>query len=986
MPIKLPKTFARRKSSGNVLDELDTTPQSSFRVFERPGPHRSMTDGAPLTKRMSEGNVVPSMLEDSDNIFAGTERPLPKSRYERSRPMDSLRKRLTRRRDSGGTYESSTSTRLSSSSTLPSSTEVPPDDSLSPHSRLHDIPVPPPLSGALRAAGRTFSFGGRFKTSTPPVPAQRSTPDVSARQRAMTGSTDNTATPPKLPDSNFDLGTGSDDFHKMFDNLGQRDGSAVRDPSPQPANKVIRRDPPYLQTKLTVSQYSSSPPTHVLPEFRSKSPRPAPIRTDRSTAVEPSPYSWDSRHSEEGLLNDEDVVTEKDLSSQSPTVTGFRGVSPSPNQMAAATTSHRALERPRRKSEMGLRRSGVYSGRRESLPFEDEDAKLVRQSLLWSQENAPRWAEGATPAHEASLGDQGNATMTSEPDHMFSDRHSPGLADPVDPLIADQARLAVQFAENIPKSTSPGNKVMTPSQFEHYRQQQELRRSNSDASRSDADSENEEFDEEDEAEKQREAERQRRKQEAHLSVYRQQMMKVTGQQAPAPSLRPVMSGASSSTPNLPNRLSNPGDKSTSGKSSEEDDEEVPLGILAAHGFPNRNRPPTRLANASSNPNLRASAQPYASSASSVAGAENDMGNRNSLPVFARNLPRDPYFGAGLVNPSNRESLALGGGSVYGGSSSPMPPGGLVGVIANEERARAMRRGSPNTQAMYEQMGGMGGVPRPYSMAPQQQPQGMSATEQAQVQLSQQMASMMQMQMQWMQQMMQMQGVQGPPPPMMKGGMPMPPMMGGPPMPGVPMGPPSMAGPPSIAGGQSNMRPVSMPSSATLNVPPSTGSSHLDQRPLSMLDPNISTRRTGSPMPNLSGALSPPNTAGYAPSITPSERSNAGMASRYRPVSVTQGDSAMSPMTKPWEDENYHASMSTSQPHASIPKSSSFATVTFRPASSDSRAVGRQPRSASDDEDDDEAWAEMAKKRDKKKSNWKMKRGTSSFGDLLGAVH
>src|SRR5271168_3604595 len=51
---------------------------------------------------------------------------------------------------------------------------------------------------------------------------------------------------------------------------------------------------------------------------------------------------------------------------------------------------------------------------------------------------------------------------------------------------------------------------------------------------------------------------------------------------------------------------------------------------------------------------------------------------------------------------NRESLALGtgAGSTYGGSARGIPPGGLVGVIATEERSRAMRRGSPNANGEY----------------------------------------------------------------------------------------------------------------------------------------------------------------------------------------------------------------------------------------------------------------------------------------------
>lgn len=244
MPIKLPKSFARRKSSGNILEEVPPAPQSSFHVYERPGAQRSMTDGAPLTKRMSEGNAVPSMLEDPDNIFAGTEQPLGKNRYGHLGPMDFLRKRLTRRRHSGATYESSTSTRLSSSSTLPSSTEIPPaEDASSPHSGIHDIPSPPPIAGALRAAGKTFSFGGRFgKSSLSAAPPRHVTPDASTKPRVPSGSTDSTATPPKLPNAQFnlgaDFGAGGDDFGKMFDHVGKRNSAVLRDPSPQRVNQV----------------------------------------------------------------------------------------------------------------------------------------------------------------------------------------------------------------------------------------------------------------------------------------------------------------------------------------------------------------------------------------------------------------------------------------------------------------------------------------------------------------------------------------------------------------------------------------------------------------------------------------------------------------------------------------------------------------------------------------------------------------------------
>lgn len=241
MPIKLPKSFNRRKSSGNILEEVPPCPQSSFHVYERSEPRSSKTDDVPLAKRLSEGNAVPSMLEDQNNIFAGTEQSHGKHRYGRLGSMDLLRIRLTRRRHSGETYESSISTRLSSSSTLPSSTEIPPpDDVSSPHSQVHDIPAPPPLAGALRAAGRTFSFGGRFgKSAAFTAPPRNATPDASTRQRVPSGSTESTATPPKMSDAPFtlgaDFGVGGDDFGKMFDHLGKQDSAVL---SPQRADQV----------------------------------------------------------------------------------------------------------------------------------------------------------------------------------------------------------------------------------------------------------------------------------------------------------------------------------------------------------------------------------------------------------------------------------------------------------------------------------------------------------------------------------------------------------------------------------------------------------------------------------------------------------------------------------------------------------------------------------------------------------------------------
>ena len=64
MPIKLPKGFQRRKSSGNVLDEFRATPgagesSSSFRVLERPGSQGKLFDGGAQMRIVSSGSPIP---------------------------------------------------------------------------------------------------------------------------------------------------------------------------------------------------------------------------------------------------------------------------------------------------------------------------------------------------------------------------------------------------------------------------------------------------------------------------------------------------------------------------------------------------------------------------------------------------------------------------------------------------------------------------------------------------------------------------------------------------------------------------------------------------------------------------------------------------------------------------------------------------------------------------------------------------------------
>lgn len=556
-----------------------------------------------------------------------------------------------------------------------------------------------------------------------------------------------------------------------------------------------------------------------------------------------------------------------------------------------------------------------------------------------------------------------------------------------DASISASASLAAQY-ENIEKAkpTSVPNKVMTPAQFERYRQEQDNQRRLSGKSFSASDDETgSESEEESETERNKMAIKQRQKQEAHLAVYRQQMMKITGSQPmeqPLGMMNPR--GGSMSTSMLPlplNQsmpqlsLSGPG---SSGKSSEEEDEEIPLGILMAHGFPAKGRPPTRLSNASSQPNLRQAAQ-----------------HDSRLPPFARGLPVDPYnIGASIINPTNRMSFAYGGGSdarsaggsMYGGMPpSAMPgrtqPGGLIGEIIRTEEMKAARKGGGSTTFPQQRNslmpdpfgrpsspgGGMlglgggahyGGMPNmpgnltPTGMGPGMPGMGMPGMsgmpgmpgmqapsgqgDPIQMQMANQMQQMMQMQMQWMQMQMQMQTPQ-----QQQQQQP-------------------MLNPPAIGQQQRPMSVTNSQSSGNFPmIPP-------HQRTMSMMEPlplfqgpgyasSITPSQWG---PGLMppGGLMPPS--GYTPSIAPSERSTVGLPSRYRPVSYA--------------------------PPATAPTAGRTSTLLSGVGHDWRKGAGPshlKNSGADSDEDDESAWEALEKKKKEKKDGWKKKKETGLKGIL-----
>ncbi|PBP18504.1 hypothetical protein BUE80_DR010571 [Diplocarpon rosae] len=903
---KFPKGFGRRKSAAKELDDVrGAVAEPSFKVFER---EDSTSKPLESRRKFVRSATVPktSLMTDDDNMFENI--------YNR---------------DSGASNANTFSTtdnssRLSAASTAPSSTDIPRrDEWKTPHDRpFSDIPVPPvPKSSSafsLKNAGRSLSWGRHSKGT--PLPIAKTTPPESpvleddhstSRQRAVTASSyASTATPPKLDEKDLGLSLGGD-FSDMFGGFGKRK-SAVMD----------------AETKTAISRSPETAPpgpaTRSLTASRLN--QPSPLSIDYNKKIEPSPYSWSSQNSHDGLM------------SSSTTALASRNTSPPVPQHSTLRTydsspPHSRTQRTGGPTNSGLRRSSAVMEphkRQSTLDYGDaldEDARLLRESLSASRRMndtghdskvRDSWALPSTASYKVD-----DATLSTWP---TASEATPRAKKPMakesddnlfDVNIAASADLAERFhekSESPPATyTAPQNKVMTPAQFERYKQDQERLGSYGGHSKEDEDEEEPYDDDEDEAEKNKQLAKQRRKQEAHMSVYRQQMMKVTGEAIPP--ARPNVY-ATQSSPNL----------GLPGAEDAEEDEEVPLAILQAHGFPNKGK--QQMRSMGSNPNMRSSAQMVAGG---VVGAD------SRLPVFARHLPQDPYLGAGLVNPMHRESLAFGGGAGSVSGAAPRgPPGGLVGVIANEERSRAMRRGSPNPQGDYGSAAGGGFSPAMGMQPPafgssngmgQGAPMGPMNTmmltpgDQAQIQMSQQMQQFMQMQMQFMQ--IMTAGGQAPPGQMQPSGeLPRP-------------------------GSAQQLRPGSSH--------PQMGSQH--QRAMTMLDPNaVPWMQNGSQYAHSQGG-------GYAPSIAPSERSNVGLPGRYRPVSQA-----------PPQVQHNHTRASTM----------SGAINGWGDKSGANIKTVKKPGNVSD-EDDEEGWEEMAKKRQQKKSLWRTKKDkdTNGLKDLMG---
>ena len=1061
---KNPLKFSRRRSSGNVLDDIaePAAPAvSSFRVLERP------------EKRINlNGEYNPQ--ERLRKVNRPFQSPLQQLRGRSAEELSSGVNRLVERlngvnanwllkgfRGSGGTttsgssgyYESSSaSARHSSSSTLPSSVDqdlkdeelFPRKARTSPMYKSISDDLPPPRPSFTARAARALSFGQNHdrgnavsnNASRPPMPVVKMVPNSPPqRERAMTQSSYASTAKPEV---NLNLGASDfgSDFASMFDGSKRSDSPPL--PPPKATYHRTVSESAESQRYGTDSQQESEPMfpprTHSRQAFNRS---PDSLRDDTS-----SPYSFDRRGSNDGLMSTSPMASPQ-LDEFAPPVpphrNGMAAAFLGPGKSGYSKVSDRSspgLERLSQDSDMDLDKKDFGYDTKLSGSYEDDQPWLKRIELQDPQGSSqssnsdsrsttmtkrPVGTTNGTPVTRKPLGMPSQAVAGASrsaalsPDDSEDDRplFSPQSSDTTpraaklnlenrsmfDSSPVGPPSRAIKPQHMRTESGTP--KKMTKAQFDRLQ-----RGLNSSADQSDEDHHSDdEYDEEDDVERAKRAARQRQKQEANMSVYRQQMKKVTGggpgdlPTVSRPSLDRATASAPSGLVHLGGIGGQPPAEAVRGKQTEDDDEDVPLGILQAHGFLGSGRPPTRQGDND------LSGQRRASASGSILGGGAGQGN---LPPFARRLPADPYFGASVVNPSHRESLGMNSSaSVYGAPPSAMPmmpqqqpqaghPGGLVGVIASEERAKAARRGSPNPAtgtftgpgATPMPVMGMGGrtMTMPNMMAPQTyMPSGLGAMPpmpmmpgMPQMPMMQnpqqdQMQKFMEMQMQLMQNMLNMQQQLGQTPP------PQPPTQDylGVPMSGNRASMISNPGPAPSIHNQTPMTPKQGRAMTMLNPPPNWRISPNFQRPNSAMPATYAPSGL-----NISGPG-----AGYTPSIAPSERSNIGQPSRYRPVQTgadangrSMSMTSSSATLQAWQN---HEPPPPVPPMPSRPLSQHQSKSTIRMLDKPKGAPRVTRKAVPADEDEDEGWADMRKKRDEKKKFKFGRRKTESaaLGDL-----
>lgn len=663
------------------------------------------------------------------------------------------------------------------------------------------------------------------------------------RDRAMTASSyASTAVAPKLE---AELNFGNSDFEDMFSDINRKS------PTVEAPKEVAGAGRSLLSEKRT---------------FQAD-----PIKIHPKLDVEAPLTSWESRGSNENLMSS----TRSDSDSPPPP--------PPPHKYSQYAPV--ASESPT------LTSSG----------FQDTDAQVVRKSLIDRKsyrESSPEQppvsmtSSSATSFQTPASSRSSNYTNNTTPkgplaratspysDHNDEDLFTPVKIDskPTPPTVRQSHAPTTAGSQSVPNNGK--GRVMTQQEWAEMQKRQHTQPPPED------DSEEEDYEDEEEAIKKRQDEEIMRRKQQQMHFAREAMRRTTT--AP-PGLSNGESLADSLGMGFPSE--------TSIKADEWEDEDVPLGILAQHGFPSqtRNRVPSQPTNAipSYFPDRPASAGPLSNGASP-----------GGLPAFARNLPADPhssFIGGGLVRHANRESMgfnsfsrgpaSVAGDSIAGGgmgmgahtplmyqdagmsqpslvdqiqmrdmtkqkymggaSNKKTEAGPFTGMLGQHMNARGQQQSSTRMSQM-PMMNGMNGMnPMMGMMGGGQMPMMGMGMNQMGFPMSQPNDLMQMQQMQQMQQMIAMQQMQLQ---QMQMQQPQDPRM-------------SMAMSSNGFGG--NM----MGNGSFLNIPNSMPSQQ--GRPMSFMTVN------GNQQPPMNNFLGPG--PGYTPSIAPSERSNIGLSARYRPV-------------------------------------------------------------------------------------------------------
>ncbi|KAK1090840.1 hypothetical protein LTR48_007506, partial [Friedmanniomyces endolithicus] len=515
-----------------------------------------------------------------------------------------------------------------------------------------DGPLPAPPSFVARA-GRAFSFGPKHNRSqsvqhdAPPLPTPmqngepRDSDESHSPQRNRSTTTSSYASTAKPPEreQEFTLGVTNfgddftDDFGNMFSGVGKSPGRSREDLGLQPGPGAfhravsIGRDVPICGADKGQESEPMYPPRTLVRQVMT--PSPTATRNGRDN----SRYSFEGRDSQDGLMTSSVLSSPRLFDDAPPVPVHGNGIAPA---FFSKGKSGYSLV-PERQGSPGLERTSSDG----DLDYASDHGKGIENGYKNRQtqlDDGDRWGKSVdrAPQHQSTAASASNKSFTTT--HSSSGATDRTLRAPtqasagaISPTSDENGSLfgaesisttprAAKLSVHGPQGDSmfdsspqgppsravrPGHqrtesgtpRKMTKAQFELLQRSGE---SSLDHSEDETHEEDDDFDDGDDGERAKQIARQRRKQEATMAVYRQRMKKSTaGGLADLPAgVRPPMDRAAASAPvmHLGGVGGTPPMDALRGKMSDNDteDEDVPLGVLQAHGFPSSNRPPTRL--------------------------------------------------------------------------------------------------------------------------------------------------------------------------------------------------------------------------------------------------------------------------------------------------------------------------------------------------------------------------------------------------------